>query len=114
MWQVRKPADSAAILHLGAFDTPDSQFTAGEPCIQAIDVPKRVLHSRIHTAGHVIGLAVNQLVKEGKLDAGLKDGKASHYPGAAFVEFSGLIGGEMKEVIQARVDGQSPLTLPLP
>jgi hypothetical protein len=53
----------------------------------------------------VIGLAVNQLVREGVLDAGVVDGKASHYPGAAFVEFVGLIAGDRKAEIQRRVDG---------
>jgi Ser-tRNA(Ala) deacylase AlaX len=104
VFQVRKPADSPAILHLGSFDPPGSSFAANEDCAQKIDTAKRLLHSRIHTAGHVIGLAVNQLVFEGKLAADLKDGKASHYPGAAFVEFTGLIPGDAKALIQARVD----------
>lgn len=102
--QVRKPTETSAILHMGIFESDSAQFDKGEKCEQKIDVEKRILHSRIHTAGHVIGLAVNQLVKEGELPAHLKDGKASHYPGAAFVEFAGLIPGTAKEVIQARVN----------
>jgi Ser-tRNA(Ala) deacylase AlaX len=101
--QVRKPIDSPAILHLGLFDS-DTKFSDGETCEQKIDVAKRVLHSRIHTAGHVIGCAVNQLIVQGALPSDIKDGKASHYPGAAFVEFSGLIPGSAKQLIQDRVD----------
>jgi Ser-tRNA(Ala) deacylase AlaX len=89
---------------MGVFASPTAPFHAGETCEQKIDVDKRILHSRIHTAGHVIGLAVNQLIQEGALPADLKDGKASHYPGAAFVEFSGLIPGTAKDAIQKRVD----------
>tara|TARA_R110002003_G_scaffold141_39_gene13192 strand:+ start:699 stop:1280 length:582 start_codon:yes stop_codon:yes gene_type:complete len=97
----------AAILHLGTFTPPESAFKGdgAEQGVQNIDVGKRLLHSRLHTAGHVIGLAVNQLVREGVLDAGIVDGKASHYPGAAFVEFVGLIAGDRKAEIQRRVDG---------
>ncbi|KAH7073442.1 alanyl-tRNA synthetase-like protein [Paraphoma chrysanthemicola] len=102
--QVRKI--DPAILHLGTFNPPDAQFSVSgnESGEQSIDVQKRVLHSRIHTAGHVIGLAVNQLIQEDVLDKGIVDGKASHYPGAAFVEFVGLISGDKKGEIQARVD----------
>lgn len=102
--QVRKPSDDSAILHLGIFSPAGQRFEVDVDAEQKIDVEKRVLHSRIHTAGHVIGLAINSLMKDGKLPSELKDGKASHYPGAAFVEFSGLIPGEAKQLIQDRVD----------
>ncbi|KAF1844917.1 alanyl-tRNA synthetase-like protein [Cucurbitaria berberidis CBS 394.84] len=100
--QVRKV--DPAILHVGTFEPAGAKFEGKEEVIQAIDVDKRVLHSRIHTAGHVIGLAINLLVKEGALPSDIVDGKASHYPGAAFVEFQGLIAGDKKADIQARVD----------
>jgi Ser-tRNA(Ala) deacylase AlaX len=102
--QVRKV--DPAILHMGVYENKDSNFTGNEneEVEQAIDIDKRILHSRIHTAGHVIGLAINTLVKEGKLSGDIVDGKASHYPGAAFVEFSGIIAGDKKAEIQARVD----------
>ncbi|KAL6707041.1 hypothetical protein ACN47E_004793 [Coniothyrium glycines] len=101
--QVRKV--DQPILHMGVFSSLDSALPAtGQEVHQAIDVPKRLLHSRIHTAGHVIGLAINNLVKDGRLPSDIVDGKASHYPGAAFVEFSGLIPGTAKEAIQSKVD----------
>ncbi|KAH7371991.1 Threonyl/alanyl tRNA synthetase [Pyrenochaeta sp. MPI-SDFR-AT-0127] len=101
--QVRKI--DPAILHMGVFDGSDAKFETGNaPAEQAIDVDKRVLHSRLHTAGHVIGLAINGLVKAGKLPSDIVDGKASHYPSAAFVEFAGLIPGTAKADIQAKVD----------
>lgn len=101
--QVRKI--DPAILHMGVFEGSDSKFDlGGVPAEQAIDVEKRVLHSRLHTGGHVIGLAINKLVKAGKLPSDIVDGKASHYPGAAFVEFAGMIPGTAKADIQAKVD----------
>jgi hypothetical protein len=114
--QVRKVNESA-ILHMGLFDPVDAKFDDGEEGEQRIDVGKRVLHSRIHTAGHVIGLTINALIKEGQLPQDIVDGKASHYPGAAFVEFSGLIPGSAKEMIQTRVDGtffHLPSSFPYP
>lgn len=100
--QVRKV--DPAILHMGVFDSESAKFDVKQELKQDIDVDKRILHSRIHTAGHVIGLAINALVKQGQLPSDIIDGKASHYPGAAFVEFTGLIPGTAKEPIQSAVD----------
>jgi Ser-tRNA(Ala) deacylase AlaX len=104
--QVRKI--DPTILHMGVFSpSPTSgakELLEGKEAHQTIDVEKRILHSRIHTAGHVIGLAINHLITTGALPSDIIDGKASHYPGAAFVEFSGLIPGSAKEAIQTRVD----------
>jgi Ser-tRNA(Ala) deacylase AlaX len=101
--QVRKV--DPAILHMGVFSPQDAkEGFEGKEAEQKIDIEKRVLHSRIHTAGHVIGLAVNHLIAEGNLPKDIVDGKASHYPGAAFVEFTGLIPGTAKDAVQAKVD----------
>ncbi|KAJ4378808.1 hypothetical protein N0V86_005681 [Didymella sp. IMI 355093] len=108
--QVRKL--DPAILHMGTFSS--AHFTAnGEEGVQEIDQAKRVLHSRIHTAGHVIGLAAAALKSEGVIDKDVVDGKASHYPGAAFVEFVGLIAGDKKAAIQAKTDEMVAQDLPV-
>ncbi|CAG5153678.1 uncharacterized protein ALTATR162_LOCUS3282 [Alternaria atra] len=101
--QVRKV--DPAILHMGVFASSDKKFEGeGVDAEQQIDAEKRRLHSRIHTAGHVIGLAVAYLKSSGSVAPDVVDGKASHYPGAAFVEFLGLIPSDKKAEIQARVD----------
>jgi Ser-tRNA(Ala) deacylase AlaX len=101
--QVRKV--DPTILHMGTFPSSEDIFrTASSPATQTIDIPKRLLHSRLHTAGHVIGLAAAALKTEGVLPADLVDGKASHYPGSAFVEFTGLIASDKKSAIQAKTD----------
>lgn len=99
--QVRKV--DPAILHMGTFASAPFEATR-QAGTQEIDVAKRVLHSRIHTAGHVIGLAAAALKKDGVIDANVVDGKASHYPGAAFVEFIGLIPSAAKAALQAQTD----------
>lgn len=113
--QVRKT--DPAILHMGVFEGDSNSeppsLDSGIQATQSIDVPKRILHSRIHTAGHVIGVVINQLMALGTLPQDLVDGKASHYPGAAFVEFSGLIPGTAKEAIQAKVDELVAQDLPV-
>ena len=76
-------------------------FVPGATVRQMIDVPKRRLHARIHTAGHILGLAVRELRD---VVGPVVDGKAMHYPQSAFVEFHGLIEGRHKGAIQAKVN----------
>jgi Ser-tRNA(Ala) deacylase AlaX len=112
--QVRKI--DPRILHMGVFEPVDTKFREGEEMVQNVDVDKRVLHSRLHTAGHVIGLAINILSKtptSSSIPSDIKDGKASHYPSAAFVEFAGLIPATAKSTIQAKVDELVAQDLPV-
>ncbi|KAG9237218.1 ATP binding/alanine-tRNA ligase [Amylocarpus encephaloides] len=102
---VRHPATGSQILHFGRFNPPGSTDTIkeGDEIKQTIDSEKRDLHSRLHTAGHVLGLAINHLSREGVLPP-LTESKASHYPNSAAVEFIGLIDGKHKAAIQAKTD----------
>ncbi|KAE8377960.1 Threonyl/alanyl tRNA synthetase [Aspergillus bertholletiae] len=91
------------VLHLGQFgDGSSPVFTLGETVRQDVDAEKRLLHSRLHTAGHVLGAAVRHLLEEEV--EGFDELKASHFPGSASCEFQGLIEGKWKEPIQKRVD----------
>lgn len=101
---VRHAAIGGQVLHFGRFVIPGSEhFKEGEAMTQNINIEKRELYSRLHTAGHILGLAINALSREGILPP-LTESKASHYPESAAVEFGGLIDGKFKEVIQAKAD----------
>ncbi|KAF5599486.1 alanyl-tRNA synthetase [Fusarium pseudoanthophilum] len=89
------------VLHFGRFES-DKKFTEGHKVTQEIDVEKRLLYSRYHTAGHVLGSAVNHLLKD--TVEGFEELKASHFPDSASCEFQGLIDGKYKEPIQKKVD----------
>lgn len=107
---VRKTPEGQ-ILHLGRFaPSPSRPFTNGAKVQQDIDGAKRDLHSRIHTAGHILGLAVRQLATS---IPDVTELKAQHYPDAAFVEFKGLIEGKHKDAIQARADDLVRQALPV-
>lgn len=95
------------VLHFGQFST-ESPTPAPESCppgstvIQCIDAAKRLLYSRYHTAGHVLGAAVRHLLQD--TIPGFDELKASHFPDAAACEFAGSIDGAHKPAIQAKVD----------
>ncbi|EHK98545.1 putative Alanyl-tRNA synthetase [Glarea lozoyensis 74030] len=83
----------------GVISTSTAKFEVSS----VIDGAKRDLHSRLHTAGHILGLAINHLSREDKLPK-LVESKASHYPGSAAVEFVGNIPGSALAAIQEKVD----------
>ncbi|KAK3067370.1 hypothetical protein LTS18_001152, partial [Coniosporium uncinatum] len=61
---VRTAPGAGDILHCGHFTSPSSNaipFSDAQNVEQSIDGAKRDLHSRIHTAGHILGLAVATL-----------------------------------------------------
>ncbi|KAM3432278.1 hypothetical protein NHJ13734_006934 [Beauveria thailandica] len=99
------PSFETGVLHLGRFTSAAAAAgfqTPGVPVEQAIDVEKRVLYSRLHTAGHVLGAAVRHLVMDQV--EGFDELKASHFPDSAGCEFRGNIDGKWKPEIQQKVD----------
>lgn len=94
-------AGGGKILHLGRFEDGKGQIQNGDVVTQVIDGDKRYLHSRLHTAGHILGMAVRHIAQ---INQGVTELKAQHYPDSAFVEFQGLIDGKHKDAIQQEVD----------
>lgn len=96
--------DANTVRHTGHFTGgASSPFTSGEQVHMSIDVPRRELNSRIHSAGHILGVAIMRLSRAGKLPE-LVETKAKHYPDDASVEFKGLIDGKAKDMIQEAAD----------
>jgi Ser-tRNA(Ala) deacylase AlaX len=93
---------SEIVLHFGHFLDAGKVFAVGESVTQAIDEDKRLLFSRYHTAGHILGAAVRDVVAEHV--EGWEKLKASHIPEMAACEYSGSIEGKWKDAVQARVD----------
>ncbi|KAI2792219.1 hypothetical protein POX_b02256 [Penicillium oxalicum] len=98
--------NNGQVLHLirptSTSTNPSSPPPPNTPIIQKVDAAKRLLYSRLHTAGHVLGSAVRHLLESQVPD--FDELKASHFPDSASCEFRGSIGGEWKEAIQTRVN----------
>jgi Ser-tRNA(Ala) deacylase AlaX len=120
---VRK-LSSGVILHAGNFVPPpatsDAQtaaasapvaaFQESEPVVLRVDNAVRDYHSRLHTAGHIVSLAVRQLAD---VVGVVSEGKANHAPGSSWVEFGGLIGSEHKIAIEAEANRMVALNRPV-
>lgn len=105
--------NDGVVLHLGRYADADAvtSFTVGEEVTQAIDVDKRNLYSRLHTAGHVLGAAVRHLLEHEI--PGFDELKASHFPDSASCEFKGLIQGTQKDAIQRKVSEYVDRAMPV-
>ncbi|KIW03758.1 uncharacterized protein PV09_05063 [Verruconis gallopava] len=101
------------VLHFGKFAQPSNEtlFKAGQKCLQTVNGAKRLLYSKYHTAGHVLGAAVRHLLE--KQVEGFDELKASHFPDSASCEFAGLIAGSHKEAIQKKVDEYIEADMPV-
>lgn len=99
------------VLHLGLFENSSSAFKKGETVQQAIDVGKRLLYSRLHTAGHVLGASVRHLLE--KEIENFDELKASHFPDSAACEFQGSIDGKWKNSIQNKLDTYVAAKMPV-
>ncbi len=99
------------VLHFGRFADAETTFKVEDSVTQTIDSEKRLLYSRYHTAGHVLGAAVRRLLEHQV--AGFDELKASHFPDSAACEFQGLIDGKWKEPIQKRLDEYVDAAMPV-
>lgn len=102
--------EDGQVLHLGIYDNATS-FSIGETIQQTIDSDKRMLFSRLHTAGHVLGAAVRHLLE--KEVENFDELKASHFPDSAACEFQGTIDGKWKDSIQKRLDEYIAAKMPV-
>lgn len=104
---VRKAQDGT-IIHFGKPSNGDSSsFSKGQIVVQRVDGAKRDYHSQLHTAGHVIGVAMEILMPH------MKEVKANHTPKEAGMEYEGLLYNEHKPLIQAKIDELVQQDLPV-
>jgi len=68
------------VLHIGHFE--GQPFMQGEDVKCVVDEERRMLHTRLHSAGHVLDMAVSELGYE------WVPGKGFHFPEGSYVEYS--------------------------
>lgn len=95
------------VYHFGEFEK--GVFETGEKVTMKIDVEARKLHTRIHSAGHLIDCAVQNI------NTTLVPGKGFHFPSGPYVEYSGVIEDKesFKNDLQQEVDNLIIQKLPL-
>ncbi len=95
-----------SVRHIGFFES--GQFRVGDEVTCRIDGDRRALHSRIHSAGHLIDMAVNAL------DLPLTPGKGYHFPDGPYVEYAGDLPGIDRELLREQIDAECRRLLAIP
>ena len=72
-----------------------SVFEPGADVVVHVDVDRRVLHARVHSAGHLLDVAMSEIGLGP--ESGLVPAKGQHHVDGAYVEYSGKIDGLDKE-----------------
>lgn len=103
---VRKTQEGK-ILHFVKPINSSSLFSEGQRVVQTVDGERRDYHSRLHTGGHIVGLAMELLFPD------MKKVKANHAPGESCMEYKGLLYNEQKSSIQEKVDELVKQDLPI-
>lgn len=84
------------VKHIGKFE--QGSFSAGESVHLRVDPERRKLNSRIHSAGHVVDMAVTAL------NLGWTPGKGYHFPDGPYVEYAGSIGETDREKLRLDIE----------
>ncbi len=95
------------VYHVGSFE--NGSFQPGEAVTLSINEEKRRLHARIHSAGHLLDVAITSL----KLS--LSPAKGYHFPEGPYVEYEGMVEDPegLKAVVEKRMQELIVENIPL-
>ena len=87
------------VQHIGAFET--GAFSPGDIVTMRVDPDRRSLHARLHSAGHVVDMAVSAT------SLGWIPGKGYHFPQGPYVEYQGSAEGFDTEALKSEIEVKS-------
>jgi Ser-tRNA(Ala) deacylase AlaX len=88
--------ENGTVRHIGTFEKGD--FKKGEAVHGVINKERRELHSRIHSAGHVVDRAVSELALP------WTPGKGYHFPQGPYVEYVGSLPETGRDELKKRLE----------
>lgn len=87
--------EEGRVVHLGRFTK--ATFGVGAAVHCQVSEQRRALHSRLHSAGHVVDMAVD------RIGLGWVPGKGYHFPDGPYVEYAGALGDD-KDAIRTAIE----------
>lgn len=81
--------EHGVVHHLG-----EGSVSEGAAVVLEVDAERRTANTRLHSAGHIVDLAVERLALP------WVPGKGAHYPHMSFVEYTGEVPGDVEEIRQ--------------
>ena len=108
-------AKNDVIMHVGTFVPEGSTFAKDSEVEVHVDEAKRRLYARIHSAGHLLDIAMRMA---GRPE--LKPSKGFHQPVGAYVEYEGNVDANEREALVASLNvkcaeviSQTPAEMPV-
>ena len=91
--------EQGVVLHYGEFKA--DSFQKGESVMLKVEKEKRILHAKIHSAGHLLDCAVEQIGLDN-----LTPTKGFHFPAGPYVEYDGIVenGAELITVLENKIN----------
>ena len=87
------------VTHLGSFETEGATpFAVDDEVTVTVDADRRLLHARIHSAGHLLDVAMTNI---GFGPNVMVPAKGLHQPDQAYVEYTGKVDGLDKDKLMA-------------
>lgn len=84
------------VLHIGRFE--GRPFTQGEDVHIIVDAERRHLNARLHSAGHLVDMAMSQL------RANWVPAKGYHFPDGPYVEYAGELDPEQRDELIQQIE----------
>ena len=84
------------VCHIGRFE--HGVFGSGDAVHLGVDGERRALHTRLHSAGHVVDMAVN------RLGFPWIPGKGYHFPNGPYVEYAGTLEGKDRDALRGEIE----------
>lgn len=91
--------EDSIVKHIGYFKK--GQFKIKESVDCNINIPRRLFLSKLHSAGHVVDIAVS------KLEIGWKSSKGYHYPEGPYLEYYGILDENERENLRLRIEKET-------
>jgi len=87
------------VLHIGKYE--NGEFKVGDEVKLQIDKERRILHSKLQSAGHFIDMGIRKIGYSSLVPA-----KGAHYPEWSEVEYEGVIAPEEIESVPQKLQQQ--------
>jgi len=84
--------------HIGTYEA--GTLSIGEKVELLVDQEKRILHTRLHSIGHLVDMALKELLID------WTPGKGYHFPNGPYVEYAGSLDGLDKEKLLKDIENK--------
>jgi len=86
------------VLHIGHFEGSSRSLMQGEDVHIVVDAERRKLNARLHSAGHLVDMAVSQFSPE------WVPAKGYHFPDSPYVEYEGQLDAQNQDELASRIE----------